>query len=60
MIPPRYAFLFRSMLEFAHQSNKPSILEGIESEDMLNTAIKYDLERVQGFYFRKLFISVKP
>jgi len=56
----RYAFLFRSMLEFARQSNKPSILEGIENEEMLNTAKSYDLDRVQGFYYKKLFRSVKP
>lgn len=56
----RYAFLFRSMLEFARQSNKPSILEGIEDEDMFNTAKQYGLDRVQGFHYRKLFQSVKP
>lgn len=56
----RYAFLFRSMLEFARQSNKPSILEGIENEDMLKTASQYNLDRVQGFHYRKLFQSVKP
>ncbi|MDH5396184.1 MAG: EAL domain-containing protein, partial [Gammaproteobacteria bacterium] len=50
----RYEFLFRSMLEFSNQSNKPSILEGIENESMLNTALKYDLSRVQGFHFREL------
>lgn len=56
----RYAFLFRSMLEFARQSNKPSILEGIENEAMLNTAKHYNLDRVQGFHYRTLFQSVKP
>lgn len=56
----RYAFLFRSMLEFARQSNKPSILEGIENEDMFNTALEYGLDRVQGFHYRELFQSVKP
>lgn len=56
----RYAFLFRSMLEFARQSNKPSILEGIENEDMLRTASQYSLDRVQGFHYRELFQSVKP
>jgi len=56
----RYEFLFRSMVEFARQSNKPSILEGIENEEMFNTAKKYGLDRIQGFYYRKLFHSVKP
>lgn len=56
----RYAFLFRSMLEFARQTSKPSILEGIENEEMLSAAKEYDLSRVQGFHFRKLFHSVKP
>jgi len=57
---PRYAFLFRSILEFARQSHKPSILEGIENDEMLNIAKKYDLDRVQGFHYRKLFHSIKP
>lgn len=56
----RYAFLFRSMLEFARQTNKPSILEGIENEEMLCAAKEYDLDRVQGFYFQNLFIALKP
>lgn len=56
----RYSFLFRSMLEFARQSDKPSILEGIENEAMLNTANQYNLDRVQGFFYRKLFQCVKP
>lgn len=56
----RYAFLFRSMLEFAKQSNKPSILEGVENEDMLKIASQYNLDRVQGFHYRKLFQSIKP
>jgi len=56
----RYAFLFRSMLEFARQSDKPSVLEGIENEEMLNTAKDYGLDRIQGFHYRKLFHSFKP
>jgi EAL domain-containing protein (putative c-di-GMP-specific phosphodiesterase class I) len=56
----RYEFLFRSMIEFARQSNKPSVLEGIENEEMLNTAKKYSLDRVQGFHYKKLFRSIKP
>lgn len=56
----RHEFLFRSMLEFGRQSNKASVLEGIENEDMFNTAKQYDVDRVQGFHFRKQFLSVKP
>lgn len=56
----RYAFLFGSMIEFARQSKKTSILEGIENKEMLTIAKKYKLDRVQGYLFRKLFRSVKP
>jgi EAL domain-containing protein (putative c-di-GMP-specific phosphodiesterase class I) len=56
----RYEFLFRSMVEFARQSNKPSILEGIENKEMFNTAKKYGLDRIQGFHYKSLFRSIKP
>lgn len=48
------------MLEYARQTKKPSILEGIENEEMLSAAKEYDVDRVQGFHYRKLFQSVKP
>ena len=56
----RYAFLFQSMITYARTSNKPSILEGIENEDMYLLAKKFKLDRIQGFYYRDLFQSFKP
>ncbi len=55
----RYAFLFRSMVEFSLQSNKPCILEGIETAEMLDIAKSYRLDRVQGFHYQHLFQNIK-
>jgi len=55
-----YARMFRSILDFAAQTSKLSILEGIETKEMLSTANHYGINRVQGFLYRPLFQTVKP
>lgn len=54
---PVYASMFRSLLNFATQSGKQTVLEGIETEAMRDTARTYGIDRLQGFLYRPLFIN---
>lgn len=53
---PQHIRLFRSLLEFARQSGKTTVLEGIETEAMLAQAIAFGVDYVQGFIYRPDFI----
>jgi len=57
---PRYQKLFHSILNYSAVSEKHTVLEGIETDQQMETAKEYQIEFVQGFKFRSLFRQVKP
>lgn len=56
----RYALLFKSMLDYACLAGKQTVLEGIETKEMLSIACDYGIDRIQGFLYRSLFHYVNP
>ncbi len=52
--------LFNSLLNFSQQANKKTILEGVESEKMLELARSFSIDYVQGYLYRPLFQHVSP
>ena len=56
----KHSNLLSSLLNFAKQSNKTTILEGVETNTMLETAHSFSIDYVQGFLYKTQFISVKP
>ncbi len=55
---PQYQHLLTALLQFAKKTNKLTVLEGIETIEHLAFAQKIDVDLVQGFLFKPLFISV--
>lgn len=51
--------LFESLVGFANNCDKPTILEGIESQDMLNTSRNLSISQGQGFLYKPIFKSVR-
>jgi EAL domain-containing protein (putative c-di-GMP-specific phosphodiesterase class I) len=54
-----YASMFNYFINFARDTEKKVILEGIETESMLELARKFKLEVVQGFLYKPQFINIK-
>jgi EAL domain-containing protein (putative c-di-GMP-specific phosphodiesterase class I) len=52
--------MFRSMLSFSREAGRQTVLEGVEDGAMLELAREHGIDRVQGFLYRPLFISVAP
>ncbi|MNZ77372.1 putative membrane protein YjcC [compost metagenome] len=52
--------LLRSLLDFARNSGKTVILEGVETAEHLELARQLGIELVQGFMFRPQFVQVWP
>lgn len=50
-----YHTLFSMLLDYAKQNHKPSILEGIENQDMLEASRSFDVTFIQGFLYRDMF-----
>lgn len=54
---PPHRQLFVSLLDFARQSGKRTVLEGVETGAMLAQAKAFAIDYVQGFLFRPHFIT---
>jgi EAL domain-containing protein (putative c-di-GMP-specific phosphodiesterase class I) len=52
--------MFRSMLHYAREAGRQTVLEGIEDGGMLDLAREHGINRVQGFLYRPLFRNVSP
>ncbi|GMR16602.1 MAG: EAL domain-containing protein [Gammaproteobacteria bacterium] len=52
--------LFNSLIAFSRQTHKPTILEGVENENMLKIARTFSINYVQGYLYRSLFQYVSP
>jgi len=44
------------IVKFAHSLNKKVVLEGVETQEDVNIAIRRDIDLMQGFYFKDQFI----
>lgn len=55
----KHCSLLTALLGFARNCDKITILEGIETDDMLETARHFSIEYVQGFLYRPLFQSFR-
>lgn len=49
--------LLASLIDYAKQTNKLTIIEGIETQAQLNIARELGVDRVQGFLFKDAFIQ---
>ncbi len=47
--------LMRALIQFAKDSNKKTVLEGVETREQLKRAISLGVDMVQGFLFRPQF-----
>ncbi|TCK02644.1 EAL domain-containing protein [Marinobacterium mangrovicola] len=56
----RMMLFVRKLIEFAHQTGKKVILEGVETREDLAFARILDVDFVQGFLFRERFVQVMP
>ncbi|MFD1383704.1 EAL domain-containing protein [Rhodanobacter aciditrophus] len=54
---PKFMTFVCKMIQFAKETNKKIVLEGIESEADLEVAKMLDVDYVQGFLFRSNFIN---
>jgi len=50
--------LVKSLVNFAHNTGKKVILEGVETIEDLSFARQLNVDYVQGFYYRKQFINI--
>lgn len=50
--------LVKSIVDYAHRAGKKVILEGVETALDLTLAKQLKVDFVQGFYFKKQFLSV--
>jgi len=53
-----FMLLVKSLINYAHSAGKKVILEGVETIDDLHFATQLNVDFVQGFYYRELFINV--
>ena len=53
----QYQHLLSALLQFAKNTNKLTVLEGIETEEQLAFAQNIGVDLVQGFLFKPLFIT---
>jgi EAL domain-containing protein (putative c-di-GMP-specific phosphodiesterase class I) len=54
-----FMLLVKSMIDYAHNTNKKVILEGVETIEDLQFAKQLNVDFVQGFLYRKQFKNVK-
>jgi EAL domain-containing protein (putative c-di-GMP-specific phosphodiesterase class I) len=50
--------LVESLISYAHSAGKKVILEGVETIEDLHFARQLNVNFVQGFYYRNLFINI--
>lgn len=53
-----FLLLVQSLIDFAHNTGKKVILEGVETAEDLRFARQLNVDFVQGFYYRKHFINI--
>ena len=53
-----FMHLVHAIIGYAHATGKQVILEGVESREHLSIAQKLNVDFVQGFLYRELFINV--
>ncbi|ALO34844.1 hypothetical protein CMT41_09035 [Colwellia sp. MT41] len=53
-----FMLLVKSIIDYAHSTNKKIILEGVETAEDLKLAQQLNCDFVQGFYYRHLFKKV--
>jgi len=53
-----FMLLVKSIIDYAHSTQKKVILEGVETADDLALARQINCDYVQGFYYRKYFKNV--
>lgn len=53
-----FMLLVKSLIDYAHSTNKSIILEGVETADDLRLAQQLKCDFVQGFHYRHLFKNV--
>ena len=51
-------FLVKSIIDYAHSTNKKVILEGVETYEHIQIAQKLNCDFVQGFYYCDRFKNV--
>lgn len=56
----KHSGLLEALLGFAVNSEKTTVLEGIETKTMLETARSFAVDYVQGFLFKSMFKLVRP
>ena len=56
---PEYQHLLAALINFAKQTRKVTILEGIETEKQLAFATQIGVDFVQGFLFKSQFLQAK-
>jgi EAL domain-containing protein (putative c-di-GMP-specific phosphodiesterase class I) len=54
-----FMLLVKSMISYAHSTNKKVILEGVETIEDLQFAKQLNVDFVQGFLYRKQFKNVR-
>ncbi len=55
-----HSALLKHLVQYAQETGKVTVLEGIESEDDLDFAQQLGVDLVQGYLFREHFIEYKP
>lgn len=55
-----YRRVFSLLLDYARQTGKPTVLEGIESTEALTTARLSGIDYVQGYLYRPDFVAFGP
>jgi len=53
-----FMLLVKSIIDYAHSTDKKIILEGVETAEDLQLAKRLQVDYVQGFYYRKQFKNV--
>jgi EAL domain-containing protein (putative c-di-GMP-specific phosphodiesterase class I) len=53
-----FMLLVESLISYAHSAGKKVILEGVETIEDLHFARQLNVNFVQGFYYRNLFINI--
>jgi EAL domain-containing protein (putative c-di-GMP-specific phosphodiesterase class I) len=52
--------MFRSMLSFAREAGRQTVLEGVTDMERLQLSHDYGIDRVQGFLYRSQFRAIAP
>ena len=48
------------LIQYARETGKVTVLEGIENKDNLNFAYQLGMDLVQGYLYREQFINYNP